>query len=64
MKNRSIQDSDDEENNKKVGFVKVLEQIQYDEPLYIVIFQKIDMLKRQQENKTQYAHKCENIKWK
>lgn len=64
MKNRSIQDSDDEENNKKVGFVKVLEQIQYDEPLYIVICQKIDMLKRQQENKTQYVHKCENIKWK
>ena len=38
MKNRRIQeDSDKENNNKKEGFIRGLEQAQYDKPLYIVI---------------------------
>ena len=44
MKNRSVQeDSDKESDDKQKGFVGGLKQIQYNEPLYIVI-PRINML--------------------
>lgn len=67
MKNRSVkEDLDSKDSNKEKGFVRGLEQAQYEKPLY-TINPLIDLFfynRKITKRGTQYVHQCKDIKQK